>query len=390
MSSNKLTKLLNTNKPSVSNKNNNNNKNDNRRNYWTPLQALENQVDNMECNEKAPNDKPPKVVLPPIKVLVQDSDFIKNLLLQNGISDFLLKKISIGVKIISKSSDTYNKIKEQLKEKSCQFFTHDLKSERPFSVVLYGLENKTTDEVKNELNTLGFNCKEVKLVTKTYEQYKDTIYIVYFERGSVKLHDLKNKVKSLFRVIVRWDYQRKLKNKIVQCRNCQMYGHGERGCYVRPNCANCAGKHKTSDCSNTNIVRCANCNNSHIASDVTCPNRNMYIQIIEKYNRPRTPAHTSRYKSGIETNFEFSHSQFPPISSNEPIHTMDTTTKPKVWYSPNDVPTEAACSSNLFTENEITELTFELISKLKECKTKHEQFNVIAKLAIKYVYSNSK
>lgn len=119
-----------------------------------------------------------------------------------------------------------------------------------------------------------FKCADVKAVIKKFDHFEDTLYIVSFERGTVKLNDLRQQVKSLFRSIIKWDFQRRMKNKIIQCKKCQMFGHGERSCFVNIKCANCAGKHLTNVCPDANKSRCANCDGL-----IACPK--LYFEIRE-------------------------------------------------------------------------------------------------------------
>ena len=358
--------------------------NDPARNYWTPLQALCDDDDISDSCINSVGSPAKKPSISPIKVLVRNTELINTLIAGKGIKDFFIKKISIGIKILCDSIDSFNKIKSILVENDCQFFTHDQKADKMFKAVIYGLDRKSGEEVKTELNSLGFKCIDVKCVTKNYDGgYTDTIYIVNFENGSVKLFELRTKCKSLFRTIIKWDYQRKLKNKPVQCRNCQMYGHGERGCNIKSMCGFCAGKHRTDECKNSEKLKCANCNGNHKSSDISCPNRESYLEIRNKisFNKVRQNPPTLHKRQ-----FSYNASNFPqlPISCSQNITSSPSgPTQKSQWSSSSG----RAPSSNLFTEQEFAELTFEMISKLKECSSKEQQFNVIAQLAIKYLYS---
>lgn len=43
--------------------------------------------------------------------------------------------------------------------------------------------------------------------------------------------------------------------------------------------------------------------------------------------------------------------------------------------------------NTLFSEEELLQLTTEMVSKLRNCTNKEQQFNAIAQLAIKFVYN---
>lgn len=357
-----------------------------RRNFWTPLQINDDDdEDDNEDNGGASVKK--KVSIPPIKVLTDNREEVYKLLRVKGISNYLNQKMSIGLKIICQNMETYNIVIKTLTDANIQFFTHDRKDEKPFKAIIHGLETKSEGDVRSELLRMGYKCTEVKQITKTYERYTDTLYIVYFERGTVRMHDLRKNIKSLFYTIIKWDYQRRIKNKPVQCRKCQMFGHGERGCNVKPRCASCAGRHRTTECQLTNEIRCANCNNNHKATDTNCPNREAYMQMRQKYIKnnalPNKRTNWPEYKHSA-ANFPT-----PVFGANL---TNGNTNQNNCWFSQNKTFNTTSLhtgnSTDLLTEDEMMQLTFELVSSLRSCKSRDDQFNVIAKLAFKFLYNN--
>lgn len=239
---------------------------------------------------------------------------------------------------------------------------------------MHGLDNKSSEEVKVELKARGYSCEDVKVITKSYARYVDTIYVISFANGTVKLRDLRANIPSLFRTIVRWELQRKLKNKPVQCRNCQMYGQGEKNCFVRSNCSNCSGKHKTADCITPDQNKCANCRGNHKSTDTTCPNREAYLCIREAVNS-RNNRNTAKFERVQSHTYD--PLSFPTLPSGKNIA--------PVWPSRSITDEQ---KSNLFSQKEITDLTIDVVSKLKKCNSKEDQFNVITQLAIKYLYSS--
>ena len=181
--------------------------------------------------------------------------------------------------------------------------------------------------------------------------------------------------------IAKWDYQKRLKNKPVQCANCQMFGHGERGCSIRTICSNCDSKHKTIDCSAAERIRRANFNGNHTSSDVSCPNRSQYLEMRSMLRTKQQPERRSQNR------FTYTSSHFPLISERRNIQ---NTTAPTADCFGNYANAGKQSNSNLFTQEEFTQPTCEHISKLKGCSSKEEQFNVITHLAGKYLYSNCK
>lgn len=377
-----------------------------KRNYYLPLQALSDSDDEAET---AGASNTIKEVIPPIKVLGQNLEFVNSLLQNKGHTNYRLKKMSIGVKILCETTNLYNDVLKILKENECQFFSHDKNSDRVFKAVIFGLEYKTSKEVKVELVSRGLKCQDVKSVVKNYEGFTDTMYIALFDNGSVNLNALKRDHSCLFRTIIRWDYHRKPKNRIVQCRNCQMFGHGEKWCSVRTKCALCAGKHKTADCKSTGQNKCANCNGNHKSIDVNCPNRQTFLEIRENINiknssrAPHQQYRNNNNQTSVRSQQNLNQYSIGSINNNEPFYRQQpqqqqqhavsnrssTNNFTNSMFSNNvSYSSKLRGNNDLFTENEISQLTIEMITQLRECKSKEQQFNVIAQLTIKYLYSN--
>lgn len=106
--------------------------------------------------------------------------------------------MSISSKILCETMVIYSIVKTILTENNCQFFTHDIKGDRVFKVVLFGLENKTETELKTELISRNLKVNDVKRVDKTYDKFTETIYIISFVNGSLKLNDLRRDHKGIF------------------------------------------------------------------------------------------------------------------------------------------------------------------------------------------------
>lgn len=361
-----------------------------RKNFWTPLQMLDNDdesdvISDMDSEEIVKTRKP---YVSPIKVLAQNSEAVIKLLNDKKLTHYLVKKISIGVKILCETIETFNLLIVILLENKFQFFVHDHKNNKPFKAVIRGLDGKTDTEVKNELISLGLKCNDVKVVKINIDKYCDTIYIVHFERGSVKLQELKKNVRSLFHIIITWDYHRKQKNRPVQCRKCQMFGHGEKGCNVKPRCANCAEKHNTIDCKAVNKFQCANCGNKHKSTDLSCPSRSSYLELREKLatKSQRPKRHVREFNTNTLN--------FPAINRNVQNTASSVNTNWRPSHNNNNIkavnnmPNVTNAENTLFTEEELLQLTSEMISKLRNCTNKEQQFNAIAQLAIKFVYNS--
>uniref|UniRef100_A0A1B0ACI6 CCHC-type domain-containing protein n=1 Tax=Glossina pallidipes TaxID=7398 RepID=A0A1B0ACI6_GLOPL len=85
--------------------------------------------------------------------------------------------------------------------------------------------------------------------------YSPTLYDTSFEYGSVKLADLQREHCTEIYYI---GILTKIKNIVIECYNCQMYGHDEKKCFRKIRCANCTERSTKSDCIPTNKTRWAN------------------------------------------------------------------------------------------------------------------------------------
>ena len=122
------------------------------------------------------------------------------------------------------------------------------KNEKPFKALLLRLEKKDPKLILKMLIGKGLKCLNVKLVTKTFSYNAEyVIYVVYFQRQTITLKELRQNYSVLNFLRVRWEHQRANKSRVTQCYNCQMFAHGTSRCRVKTFCANCAGPHETSD-----------------------------------------------------------------------------------------------------------------------------------------------
>lgn len=389
---------------------------DSRFNYWSPLQCQpdDENVDNESMDEiVSPLSK--KVYVPPIKLLQKSSDYVQQLMQSLKVTDYFIKNISIGIKIVCESIESYKCVLEKLKTNNCQFFSHDLQSVKAFKVVLYGMNDIDVNVLKNELIRLGLKCIDIKKIIKKYElnkaKYTDYIYLISLESGSIPLRDLRKNYRSIFHTQISWSFQRKLKGKVTQCHNCQMFGHGERNCRVKTYCAICAGPHTTSECDNTSVFKCANCNESHKATDITCISRSKYLEMKANAKRKRVPNSRAAFSNPTsvltaEKQISFaSMTDFPSLPQRRQALTATQSNTAYAIPQPSNVwanhtqtssnvantnEMHAASNSTLFSFEELNSLAMEMITKLSVCKTKVEQFEVITHLATKFLSSNCK
>ena len=85
------------------------------------------------------------------------------------------------------------------------------------------------------------------------------------------------------------------KKEIVQCHNCQRFGHTKKYCTLQPRCVKCLLLHTTSLCNKEKNTKptCVHCKGDHSANYKGCP---VYKEILNKKypsNRIKTPPQNS-------------------------------------------------------------------------------------------------
>ncbi|XP_026471499.1 uncharacterized protein LOC113375767 [Ctenocephalides felis] len=69
-------------------------------------------------------------------------------------------------------------------------------------------------------------------------------------------------------------------NRMIQCFNCQRYGHVTNQCKSKARCSHCSDEHKYKDCTNKQKnPTCALCQEDHKAMDKTCPKYEEHCKI---------------------------------------------------------------------------------------------------------------
>lgn len=127
------------------------------------------------------------------------------------------------------------------------------------------------------------------------------------------------------------------------------------------------------------------------------------MKLSRTFNKPNTPNRTptnqrpctsDRLPTNHRSSNETSHQQYFRNDDSEfPTLQVHQGRKFSDWFIPNQsvpsaVETNRNVNDELFTPHQLLELTTELITNLRTCRTKLDQFQVITKLAIKYVNFN--
>ena len=161
------------------------------------------------------------------------------------------------------------------------YYTFQLKSARGFEVVLKGIEsNVDTAEIKEDLERQDFKTKQIFNIFNK-NKIPQPMYKVELQPTTIKYKKMEDhpifKVRAVLyrRVTIEEPLKRK---QVVQCFNCQEYGHTQGYCKLQKICVVCGDLHSTKECTldkrsveTAGKKMCRNCRGNHTANYRGCP-----------------------------------------------------------------------------------------------------------------------
>lgn len=158
------------------------------------------------------------------------------------------KKMSIGTKIIANTLTEYDDIIIKLESEKYQFFTHPVKDNKRFKLMLFGLPKvdvKTlVDEFKYNFNIELANIKEIQT---SRSNANDALYMLEFNRDQISKREV-IKIKYVYDVVIHWRNPLRRSRGPTQCTKCAMYGHGSANCHRGSACLGCGEAHDYAIC----------------------------------------------------------------------------------------------------------------------------------------------
>lgn len=355
-----------------------------------------------------------KVKIPPIVAINMEQNEIKKIMDDLKIINFNLKYISLGIKILCDSLDEYSKVISTLKIMKKEFYSHDIPSQQTSKFVLYGLPELSIDEVKDGLHVQNLHFADVKKMRTKNDSKDYALFLVYFPYKSIKLQDLKTK-KHVLNVIVNWKPYTTSRSGPTQCNNCQLHGHGAKNCGLPPRCSICGGKHESSTCLRDHfplpeqVYKCCLCADNHSSRDRNCPKRIEFIKMKLGHRSSNSNNNSTSQKSNNTKPAPLIATEFPSLPMNKNMgkpNVPDKSTDLQSEYNP--LPTNKnikysgwfekpalqpcqpssanqAFNDSLLSPLELIQLTKDLITNLRSCRNRMDQFEVVTRLAIKYI-----
>lgn len=352
--------------------------------------------------------------------------------------------MSIGIKVTVSNIKDYDVLNNYVIENKATYktFTYNMRHKTPIKIVLLDLPILNTDEIKHEINRLVSTkqlvCENVQLMKSRKQKYDEyALYLLNFNRQHFDFNALKS-ITGIFNVKVRWSsYKRR--SGPTQCSNCQIFGHGNNNCNLPSVCSLCGEGHKQDNCvyldsyeqGTYTSIKCSNCNGNHPANALQCPKRNEFINMRESLSRKanhrqrrpinnanlafadktaypslKQPRQVTSYHNWSETQAhndvpQTTHSSSSQMITQQPSTSQTNNNRHQPPNRPAHRPTHHPAHSlsytqqqpqndanDLFSPEELLQITYEIVSSLQKCTNKAEQFNAMAKLAIKYLSAN--
>lgn len=291
-------------------------------------------------------------------------------------------------KISPNTADCYRKIVKYLTETKADYHTYQLRQERALRVVIRNLHPSTPAEViEDELRSSGFKVRQITNVLKDNKDNpgsKNKIPLPLFfvdlepSPGIEKIYDINRLYHTCVKVEKPYP-----KREIVQCHNCQAYGHTKRYCHHLPRCVKCGEQHKSGECTRPKQTPavCALCLEGHPASYKGCQ---VYKNLKLRYKKPpgqgETNAAGPRREPSKIVNSTTSYAQLlGGVSENNtseslpqqniPQHPQPQTQHPISQHLPIPPQTHSHPISHVPPPSNATDLTTLLTSFLSEFKS---------------------
>lgn len=159
----------------------------------------------------------------------------------------MFKSSTNVLKIQTANPDSYRSTIHLLKEKEAQYHTYQPHEDKSFRIVIRNLHPSTpTVDIGTSIEDMGFSVRQVVNVLQKITKIKLPMFFVDLEPAGIN-NDVFH-VTSLLHTKVKIEEPHKRKD-IIQCLNCQDYGHSRKYCSYPPRCVRCGDNHPSTSCS---------------------------------------------------------------------------------------------------------------------------------------------
>ena len=244
-------------------------------------------------------------------------------------------------KILTTNENQFRSTIKMLEENNVEYHRYQLKSEKPFRVVLRGINHDSDPGIiKSELYDQGhevIKITNIQIKKKSDPKNKNSEWThIRLPLFFVDLQPRENNkdiysIKLLCHQVIKIEPPRKNK-EVPQCKNCQAFGHTQNYCHRSAVCVKCGEGHRTTDCSKPkkSKAKCANCDENHTANWKGC---SAYKKATEKAH-PKKVTAVQRIQQKpaqpVTTNISYAHmASTPSTSKNNQIAPQVSVQQPK-------------------------------------------------------------
>lgn len=281
-------------------------------NYYAPIDMED--TEDIQINE---NKRKEYIKVPPVYIhgVINYQEMMSNILTVLTEGEYYCKSLANNlIKINPKSIEAYRSLVKHCCSQGIVFHTYQAKEDKPYRVVIRNIHHSVqTNEIKAELETLGFKVRNVTNILRRVTKDPLNLFFVDLEPdvNNKKVYD----VQYLLHMKIAVEPPRK-SSHIAQCTRCQSYGHTKTYCTRPFSCVRCGSNHSSASCKKgrDTPATCALCEGAHPANYKGCS----VYQDLQKQKKKASNKHFSN-------NF-----QPPTISPNA---NQDTSTKRNTSYA---------------------------------------------------------
>src|SRR5258705_3573293 len=224
-----------------------------------------------------------------------------------------------GMAIFARSAHSQAELAILFKENQYDYHVTRSKAERPLRFVVKGLPPDTDMQfMADELIRKKMEVVTIKRMARGAGKSRVPLPMFLVELANNESSKAILSLTNLLFLRVRVEPDRG-SSSVLQCHNCQKFGHVKATCCAVQRCVKCGNPHDTRDCpvNDDTAIVCANCAGNHTASYRGCP---LFVEAAKQFSlhNPRRQTENTRQnrpRTQPPTEWEYHPSDFPPSPS---------------------------------------------------------------------------
>src|SRR5258705_11006757 len=221
-----------------------------------------------------------------------------------------------GMAIFARSAHSQAELAILFKENQYDYHVTRSKAERPLRFVVKGLPPDTDMQfMADELIRKKMEVVTIKRMARGAGKSRVPLPMFLVELANNESSKAILSLTNLLFLRVRVEPDRG-SSSVLQCHNCQKFGHVKATCCAVQRCVKCGNPHDTRDCpvNDDTAIVCANCAGNHTASYRGCP---LFVEAAKQFSLHNPRRHTentrpNRPKTQPPTKRAYQPSDIPP------------------------------------------------------------------------------